>query len=45
MFVVLLVLCVLMVVGAGVCLIALLGMWDEGPTSDNETEAGRPPKQ
>jgi len=31
MFVVLLVLCVLMVVGAGVCLIALLGAWDEGP--------------
>lgn len=29
MFVVLLVLCVLMVVGAGVCLIAILGMWDK----------------
>jgi hypothetical protein len=34
-----------MVVGAGVCLIALLGMWDKGPTSDSETEARKPPTQ
>ena len=29
MFAVLLALCVLMVVGAGLCLIAILGMWDK----------------
>ncbi len=45
MFVVLLVLCVLMVIGTGVCLIAILGMWDEAPSPDSETEAGKPPKQ
>jgi hypothetical protein len=46
MFAVLLALCVLMVVGAGVCLIAIWGMWDKGskPETATEDEPGKPPK-
>lgn len=36
MFIVLLLLCVLMVVGAGVCLIAILGMWDKPEAATKE---------
>lgn len=45
MFVVLLVLCVLMVVGAGVCLIAILGMWDKTSVETESSGNGQKPQE